>query len=146
VIRAIQLWDRVWDHAEHGRLDELAALFDESAEFATPSGRGYGRAHARGVLDRHLGAYPDLRRQQRTSIESADGGSVALEVRFIGTHLGPLRHPDGRSLAPTGRTVEWTAIDIVHAVDGRIVRWFAVFDRLGLLHQLTEPEVPGSVP
>ena len=57
--------------------------------------------------------------------------AVMARVTLSATHSGVFM-----SIAPTGKRVVWTGIDIFRIADGKIAeRWVAV-DRLGLLLQL----------
>jgi predicted ester cyclase len=61
------------------------------------------------------------------------------EVRFTGTHLGELRNPrTGGVIPPTGRTVTWTAAEVIRAADGKITSWHAYFDRMALMEQFAD--------
>ncbi|MGV4924079.1 ester cyclase [Streptomyces sp. BHT-5-2] len=133
---AKKLWDAVWTAVEAGSLDQLDELFASDAVFRTSTTEGTGSDYAKGVLTRHVAAYPDLRREVVSEVESADGSAIAVELFFAGTHSGALVHPNGQRIEPTGKKLRWRAVDKVEVRDGRIVSWSAVFDRLSLMQQL----------
>ena len=60
----------------------------------------------------------------------ADGDRVAVATTTSGTHTGQLF-----GMAPTGRRIEVTGIDMVR-VDGKIVEHRGLTDTVGLLRQL----------
>ena len=60
----------------------------------------------------------------------ADGDRVAVATTTSGTHTGELF-----GMAPTGRRIEVTGIDMVR-VDGKIVEHRGLTDTVGLLRQL----------
>src|SRR3954470_19105899 len=62
----------------------------------------------------------------------ADGDRVAVATTFTGTHQGELM-----GMAPTGKRVSVTGIDIVRVADGRIVEHRGLTDMVGLMRQLT---------
>jgi predicted ester cyclase len=62
----------------------------------------------------------------------ADGDRVAVATTFTGTHSGELM-----GMAPTGRTVSVTGIDIVRVADGQIVEHRGLTDIVGLMRQLS---------
>ena len=65
--------------------------------------------------------------------EIVDGGDrVAVATTLTGTHEGELM-----GIAPTGRTVSVTGIDIVCIADGRIAEHRGLTDIVGLMRQLT---------
>lgn len=134
---ALDLTEQAWHAIESGDLDALDGLFSPEAEMSTSSASGRGLDYVKGVFARHREAYPDLQHEVVSCIAGDGGDAIALQLRFAGTHRGALRHPDGRTIPPTGRRIAWQSSDEVHAVDGRIVSWHASFDRLALLLQVT---------
>jgi predicted ester cyclase len=67
----------------------------------------------------------------------AEGDRVVLRWTDGGTHRGPFM-----GVAPTGKHVTITGIDIYRIVDGRIVDFWCSEDVLGLLEQLGAVQVP----
>ena len=59
------------------------------------------------------------------------GDRVAVATTFTGTHEGELM-----GLAPTGRRVAVTGIDLLRIADGRIVEHRGLTDTVGLMRQL----------
>lgn len=78
-------------------------------------------------------AFPDLSHQIVTSVE--EGDRAAAEVRFAGTHTGPLASPDG-DIPATGKTFEISYTHITRFDGGRIVEDHVHFDQMGFLTQL----------
>ena len=62
----------------------------------------------------------------------SEGDRVAVATTLSGTHEGELM-----GIAPTGRTVSVTGIDIVRIEDGRIVEHRGLTDIVGLMRQLS---------
>ncbi len=60
-----------------------------------------------------------------------DGDRVAVATTFTGTHEGELM-----GVAPTGRRVSVTGIDIVREAGGKIVEHRGLTDIVGLMRQL----------
>jgi steroid delta-isomerase-like uncharacterized protein len=63
----------------------------------------------------------------------AEGDRVAVATTFSGTHQGELM-----GMAPTGRRVAVTGIDVVRVADGKIVEHRGLTDIVGLMRQLTD--------
>ena len=133
--RARDLVERAWELIEGGAFERLGEVFRDDAELSTASAAGSGLEYVRGVFTRHMEAYPDLRHEVLDAVESADGGAIAVEMAFTGTHAGELRGAAG-TIAPTGRVVRWRSSDQVRLRDGRISSWHAHFDRLAQRQQL----------
>jgi predicted ester cyclase len=62
----------------------------------------------------------------------AEGDRVAVATTFTGTHDGELM-----GVAPTGRRVSVTGIDIVRVADGKIAEHRGLTDIVGLMRQLS---------
>jgi steroid delta-isomerase-like uncharacterized protein len=75
-------------------------------------------------------AFPDVSVQIDEIV--ADGDRVAVATTFTGTHEGELM-----GVAPTGRRVSVTGIDIVRVTGGKIVEHRGLTDIVGLMRQLT---------
>jgi ketosteroid isomerase-like protein len=61
----------------------------------------------------------------------AEGDRVMVRWTFRGTHIG-----EYHGLAPTGRPVTYSGIDIFRIADGRIAEVWDIYDRLWLWQQL----------
>jgi steroid delta-isomerase-like uncharacterized protein len=75
-------------------------------------------------------AFPDLQVVIEDMIAEAD--KVVARVTVSGTHQGLLLG----SIAPTGKHVTWTGIDIFQIAHGRIVGRWNQRDLLGLMRQI----------
>ena len=74
-------------------------------------------------------AFPDLQIEIDEMIAEAD--RVATRLTFRGTHRGPLR-----GIAPTGRTVQFSAHRTYRIAGGKVTQTWATVDIFGLLTQL----------
>ena len=88
-----------------------------------------GAAGVRQFFTMFRDAFPDA----EVSIDElvAEGDRVAVATTLTGTHEGELL-----GVAPTGRRVSVTGIDLVRVHDGRIVEHRGLTDTVGLLRQL----------
>lgn len=74
-------------------------------------------------------AFPDIEVQIDEVV--AEGDRAAVATTFTGTHRGELM-----GVAPTGRRVSVTGVDIVRVRDGKIVEHRGLTDVVGLMRQL----------
>jgi steroid delta-isomerase-like uncharacterized protein len=74
-------------------------------------------------------AFPDATVRIDEVVVEGDRAAVATTIE--GTHTGELL-----GMAPTGRRVAVTGIDLVRVVDGRVVEHRGLTDTVGLLRQL----------
>jgi predicted ester cyclase len=77
-------------------------------------------------------AFPDVSVEIDQMV--VEGDRVAVATTFTGTHEGELM-----GVAPTGRRVSVTGIDMVRVSGGRIVEHRGLTDIVGLMRQLTAP-------
>ena len=75
-------------------------------------------------------AFPDVEVEIDELV--VDGDRVAVATTFTGTHEGELM-----GVAPTGRRVSVTGIDIVRVAGGKIVEHRGLTDIVGLMRQLS---------
>jgi predicted ester cyclase len=61
----------------------------------------------------------------------AEDENVAVRLTFRGTHTGELM-----GIPPTGRKVEYQAMNILHLVDDKCVEQWAVLDTMRMMQQL----------
>jgi predicted ester cyclase len=71
---------------------------------------------------------------------------VAAEVRFSGTHTGPLAMPGGE-LPPSGKRIEMPAADFITVANGQITAWRVYIDMGTFMRQLgLSPEPAQTAP
>ena len=111
-------------------------LFSENLAMRAPglpgtvTGRHVRVAMVQGIID----AFPD----GQVEVERAfgDGDLGCLQVRFEGTHTGPLAGSGGAEIPPTGRRVEFLYCIVVRFEDGLAVEIDEYYDQLDLLAQI----------
>ena len=125
----------VWSRGDLDVLDEVLApdyVFHDPADPNLPG----GPAGAKAMATRFRAAFPDMRPVEEEYI--AGGDKVVYRWRVRATHRGELA-----GVAPTGREVEFSGIEIVRLADGKIVEHWDEIDALGLLQQIGAIPAPG---
>jgi steroid delta-isomerase-like uncharacterized protein len=123
-----------------GRLDIADAYY--APDYVDHVGKGPEAGEVRGAagikqaVTMFRTAFPDL--TYTVEDEIAEGDLVMARFSARGTHLGTFL-----GVAPTGRTITYTGIDVNRIRDGRIVQSWVQYDALGLLQQLG---VVGAIP
>ena len=84
-------------------------------------------------------AFPDLHQSIEDMI--AEDDRVVVRSTFRGTHQGPFA-----GIAPTGRRLHMTAIEIFRVQDGKLPEHWINADYLGAMQQLGAIPVPRPVP
>ena len=138
---AKKLVDQVWDAVESGDLTPLDRLLAADVQQTGPGWDLRGVDATKELLGAYLVAFPDMRHHVVSWAETGD--TVALELRVIGTHTGPLQTPQG-ALAPTGRTITFRSCDMITVRDGRISSWHVYFDQMSFLAQVAPEQVPAG--
>lgn len=125
---ARRLFDEALNAGDLDVIDEIVAA-DASFHWATfPTAQG--AAEDKRLLGAVLAGFPDVRFTMDQVI--AGGDLVVVRWTATGTHLGEFQ-----GIAPTGREITWTGIDIYRIACGRIVEGWAEVDGLGRMAQLT---------
>ena len=121
-----RFFDELWTNGRLEAVDELLA----PAHTHHLSGDDLGGPEEVKALAVFLrAAFPDLRFVIEDEVVADD--KVVVRWTAVGTHRG-----DFDGIAPTGRVVTWTGIDIVRLHDHRIVELWGNYDGLGLEEQL----------
>ena len=84
-------------------------------------------------------AFPDL--QQSIEDMIAEGDKVVVRSTFRGTHQGPFA-----GIAPTGKRLSMTAIEIFRVQDGKLPEHWINADYLGAMQQLGVLPTPETAP
>jgi predicted ester cyclase len=115
-----------------GRNELIPELFDPEFRLHHERNRDYDRGGldgARSWVAETRAAFPDQQAQIERML--AENDRVMLHLRITGTHRGSVY-----GVQATGRTVEFTATEIVRLREGRIAEIWAVSDQLGLLQRV----------
>jgi steroid delta-isomerase-like uncharacterized protein len=128
---ARRIVDEVW---AEGRLETIDELVAEDFHGWTPTnGEIRGREAFREMVKMYRSAFPNM--TMVVDLIAADGEWVTTKWTASGTHTGELM-----GMAPTGKDVTVTGIEIDRIAGGQIAEGWGVFDALGMLQQL------GAVP
>ena len=111
----------------------VAALMADDCETRGPQYEAHSREEVVAFWLAFRAAFPDGRHEWLSAVEH-DGGA-AFELRYTGTHAGPLPGPDGE-IPATGRTVDLRIAQFVDTEGGRVVRWREYMDSAELMAQL----------
>jgi steroid delta-isomerase-like uncharacterized protein len=127
--QAIEYWNA-------GDRDAWATLYAEDVVYEAPGGqRISGRADLEGkYFDALLTAAPD--RLSRDVVLFADGEYVVEQARYMGTHTGPLRSPNGVEVPATGKQFDFPFVAIFRVQSGKIRSIRIYYDQIELFTQL----------
>jgi steroid delta-isomerase-like uncharacterized protein len=129
------LVERFWSAFQAGDLEGATAQVADDAVFLQPGMPEIrGSDGMRAMLAGWRAAFPDIRHEVDDVVESGD--TVAVQLRVMGTHQGPMRMPDGSEIPATGREVSWDSVDWIKIRDGKIVSWRVYQDNVPFLTAL----------
>lgn len=121
--------EEVWNKQALDVLDEIVAAD------ATHHGASFPEAHGveaiKSALQRVLDAFPDIALTVDATI--ADGDLVIVQWSGAGTHKGRYL-----GVEPTGKTIDFTGINVYRIHCGRIVESWSEYNGLDVLRQLTQ--------
>ena len=69
-------------------------------------------------------------------VEIAQGEWTCTVADFYGTMTGPMKEPDGKIIAPTGKKFHVEFCTVAHWKDGQIVEEKLFYDLVGLMKQI----------
>jgi predicted ester cyclase len=128
------LMTRVWNLTEKNQWRDLEPFFSQSTEFRMPGGTFRGAKEFAAMCEAWWAAFPDLKHEIASEIESGD--TYACELVMVGTHTGTMKTPKG-DLPATGKKIRMLSCDYVtFDKEGRIATWHAYPDMVGMLAQL----------
>jgi steroid delta-isomerase-like uncharacterized protein len=132
------LMGRIYEVFNTGNLalaDEVIAA--DAVDHQAMPGMAPGREGFKQLVTMFRAAFPDL----ECIIEDmlAEGDKVVTRLTMRGTHQGELM-----GIAPTGRPITVTGIDIVRFAQGQVVEHWGNQDDLGMLQQLGVVPAPGQ--
>lgn len=113
--------------------DADAEPWTNDAEFVAPNASMRGREEVLGFLGVMWDAFPDGRLE--TSRLLVEGSAVAAEGRFIGTHSGVMRTPEGE-IPATGRQVDFRWMSSYEVRGEELASEHLYFDQAEFLGQL----------
>ncbi len=111
--QADQIKQLVRRHMDAHSNHDLAAITDTlvpDLEVVGPDGTYRGRDRFLAELQTLLTAFPDYRLVMDELI--IEGSRLAYVARLEGTHLGPYRTADGRTVPPTGKRVALQMVNV----------------------------------
>jgi predicted ester cyclase len=130
-----RFYDEVFNKKNRAAISEFIA--PNHVDHAAPPGLPGGIEGVKQTLTMYLTAFPDLHFTVEDLI--AEGDKVVARLTTHGTQQGTFM-----GVAPTGKQVTVTAIDINRIVGGKSVEHWLQMDMLGLLQQLGVVPMPGQ--
>ena len=128
-----RFFDEAWNQ---NRVAELEEYISADNIHHGPSEDGpRGPEQIRRVIQRWRTAFPDF--QYHIEALVAEDYLVVARVTMIGTHTGVLSFAS-RTLPPTGKSLRAAEIFIFRIAGGKVVEFWATWDRLSVLTQLGE--------
>ena len=133
-----RFYEEVWDRGNLDVVDEVFAP-DCVRHDLRPTTVPAGPEGQRQVAAAFRKAFPDLRFDAELVL--GEGDYVVARWTATGTHTGPWG-----GVAPTGRAVRYTGVNIFRFADGRVAEIWNFRDDLGLREQLDATVFAGAPP
>jgi predicted ester cyclase len=122
-----RIFDEGFASGDGAVVDEVCARDLVEHQFGLEGSGPEALAHLKAAIADVHRAIPDARFSIEDSVRSGD--TVWARIRVQGTATGPFFGP------PSGRPVDFTVMDVVRVVDGRIAEHWGVPDRFAMLAQ-----------
>ena len=125
-------------------LRALTELCAPDCELTEPGVHLRGPEQIGPYMQAYFTAFPDMLVEVQSMLATDD--KVATEVRFSGTHTGPLAMPGGE-LPPSGQRMDMQAADFITVSNGQIRSWRVYIDMGTFMRQLgIAPAASPAVP
>ena len=124
-----RLFEEVWNQGKLDVLDEIVASDYDPHPLPNDPNFGRGPAGQKQFVNLYRSAFPDTHFTIDAMV--AEGDLVATRWTAQGTHTGDLM-----GMAPSGKHVTVTGMNINRAVNGKLSDGWGNFDQLGLLQQI----------
>jgi steroid delta-isomerase-like uncharacterized protein len=125
-----RFYQEFWSEGRQEVIDEL--LSDDYVDHQPLPGFPPGKSGFAALLKMWRTGFPDMREEVQDLI--AEGDKVVGRFTMSGTHTGEFL-----GLAPTGRQVSMTGIDVVRIQDGQIIEFWYAEQLHDLMQQLRRP-------
>jgi steroid delta-isomerase-like uncharacterized protein len=122
-----RFYEEFWNAGNVDAIDELVA--DDYVDHQPVPGTPAGKAGFADLIRLWHTGFPDMTETVEALI--AEGDLVVGRFTFRGTHTGEFM-----GIAPTGRPVSMTGVDVVRIADGRIAEFWYAEQLHDLLRQL----------
>lgn len=122
-----RFYEELWSKGNLEAIPELVA--EDFVDHQAPVGQPSGREELAGLVVMWRIGFPDM--QETVEDLISEGDKVVGRFRMRGTHRG-----DFMGVAPTGRSVTMSGIDVVRVADGKISEFWYAEQMLELMQQL----------
>ena len=122
-----RFYEELWSRGNLEAIPELVA--ENFVDHQAPVGQTSGREVLAGLVVMWRTGFPDMRESVEDLI--SEGDKVVGRFLMRGTHRGEFM-----CVAPTGRSVTMSGIDIVRVADGKISEFWYAEQTLELMQQL----------
>lgn len=124
---AAQLYTQIWSLLERSDWVALMGLFTEDVQVVFQDAQFSGSGPLRLYMEAVMAALPDLTHEIVELIENGDSTALAGVVVARGTHVSPVEM-FGKLIDLTGRQSVFQAVDLIWTRDGRVSKWWAMYD------------------
>lgn len=122
-----RFYEELWSRGNLETIPELVA--EDFVDHQAPVGQTSGREELAGLVLMWRTGFPDM--QETVEDLISEGDKVTGRFLMRGTHRGEFM-----GIAPTGRSVTMSGIDIVRIVNGKISEFWYAEQMLELMQQL----------
>ena len=129
---------RTWEEVSRKNLDIFDEVYAPTVQYHGPDGDIECPAGLKEMVSGYLGAFPDMQITVEDVIASGD--QAVSRVTLRGTHQGDLQ-----GIAPTGKRIEISGMNLVRIENGQIVEEWENIDMLGLMQQIGAIPAPAEV-
>jgi predicted ester cyclase len=129
-----EFMERYFAAVDSKKPERLAEVDAADIEMVTPMGTFKGVEGHQQMSAGFAAAFPNFKHTVVRCIEQ--GESVACEGSFAGDHTGPMMMPNGQSIPPTHKHIEFTWGGLATVKNGKVASVHVYFDTMAMMMQL----------
>jgi predicted ester cyclase len=129
-----QVMDRYFAVVDGKQMDRLAEVDAADLEMITPVGTFRGVEGHKALMQGFATALPNFKHTVTRCIESGD--TIACEGTYAGDHNGPMRMPNGQTVAPTHKHIDIGWAGLAKVKNGKVTSIHVYFDTMAMMQQL----------
>jgi predicted ester cyclase len=129
-----QVMDRFFEAVDSKKPERLATVDAADIEMTTPMGTFRGLDGHKQLTMGFGTAFPNFRHNVSRCLEHGD--TIACEGTMTGDHTGPMMMPNGQTVPPTHKHIDFTWGGIATVKDGKVTSVHVYFDTMVMMQQL----------
>jgi predicted ester cyclase len=137
-----QVVEKMLQFADAKTPEKFAEIESADFELKTPMGMLKGPQGHTQMMQQFATAMPNFKHTIKECVES--GEAISCEGKFVGDHTGPMMMPDGKTMAASGKHVEFDWVGVAHVKSGKLTSLHVYFNPMDMMMQIGAMPAPSA--